>query len=84
MSTDFLGPNEAPEETGDITPWLVEYARVNLAEHHSLFYDSTPRPVIDLIVKLTLAGLVVSSEGDSPGFADPRPPDEGDSDAQET
>jgi len=68
------GPeDEGPPNLGDITPWLIEYVRINFAEHSSLLYDQTPHGSIPSIVKWTLAGLVVNAQSDDDtGFTDPR------------
>lgn len=70
--SDDSAPTSPAGPDNDITEWLAEYVRANLAEHHSLLYDETPRGAIQVIVKLVLCGLVINASSDDPGtFEDP-------------
>ena len=61
------GPPDPPEGQffygngeKDITPWLFEWVRVELAEHHSTIYDTIPRGAIPVIVSIVLAGMAAA------------------------
>lgn len=48
----------------DLTNWLCEWVRVELAEHHSTIYETVPRGSIPIIVQLVLGGMAAAeSEG---------------------
>jgi len=44
----------------DITPWLCEWVRVEIAEHHSTIYDSIPKGAIPVIVQMVLAAMAAA------------------------
>lgn len=63
-----------PEESGlfygnehlNLTPWLMEWVRVRLAEHHSKIYETVPKGAIPIIVHLVLAGMAAAEEDPPP------------------
>jgi hypothetical protein len=44
----------------DLTPWLMEWVRVNLAERHSTIYDTVPKGAVPIVVQLVLAGMAAA------------------------
>lgn len=51
----------------DVTPWICEWVRVELAEHHSTIYDTVPKGAIPVIVQMVLAAMAAAeAEPDEP------------------
>jgi len=83
MPNASAGPPDPPEsqffygnQEFDLTPWLCEWVRVELAEHHSTIYDTVPKGSIPVIIHLVLAGMAAAEQG-------PENFEGGDGDAQE-
>lgn len=68
-SPEEEGPDQDPffgNEAVNLTPWLIEWVRVSLAEHQSSLYDSLPPHAIPSIVHLTLKGMDAANDASEP------------------